>query len=66
MFLLRFYNTLVSKTAALLKTVYNYYIYQECTSTFKQITYFSPLNLKLVFFGVLFQSDRSKNLWHEK
>ena len=33
----------------------------QCTSISKQITYFSSLNLKLVFFGVSFYSDRSKN-----
>ena len=28
--MLRFYNTCVSKTAAMLKIVYSRYIYQEC------------------------------------
>ena len=60
-FILRFYNTLVSKTAAMLKIVYNRYIYRECNVLElpnRSHINFSSLNFKLAFLGVLFHSDR--------
>ena len=68
MFLLRFYNALFSKTAAILKIVSNHYIYRECNVLVlpnRSHINFSSLKLKLVYLGVLFHSDRSKNFWHE-
>ena len=57
----------VSKTAAILKIVYNRYIYRECNVLVlpNRSHNFSSLNFKLVFFGVSFYSDRSKIFWHE-
>ena len=61
-FILRFCNTLVSKAAAMLKIVYSRYIYRECNVLVlpnrSHIYKFFSLTFKLVFLGVLFQSDR--------
>ena len=59
-FILRFCNTLVSKAAAMLKIVYSRY--RECNVLVlpnrSHIYKFFSLTFKLVFLGVLFQSDR--------
>ena len=63
MCLLCFYNTLVSKTAAMNKIVYSRYIYREFNVLVlpnRSHINFSSLNFKLVFLGVLFHSDRKK------
>ena len=54
MFLLRFYNTLVSKIATIHKIVYSRYIYLEFNVLVlpnRSHINFSSLNFKLVFLG---------------
>ena len=68
MYLLRFYNTLVSKTAAILKIEYYHFTYRECNVLvlLNRSHIFLHETLKRSFLVFYFAVTDQKNFWHEK